>query len=162
MRAPPRTGVPGESRVHGGASARTSPTAERGIRRRGHFATYAIALLPGGRPVDRFGHGQVALAGLTVFRAGTLPGALAESFGLRAGSRVVQGAGAGLASPAALVGAVSGFPAERRGTAHGTRHTAMFAEPLRCRLRSGPVPLPRRPVRHGLRTRQFSHTPRFK
>ncbi|MFS8201095.1 MFS transporter [Streptomyces sp. CWNU-52B] len=84
-----------------------------------YFATYAIGLFPGGRLVDRFGPGQVAVAGLTLFCVGTLLGALADSFGLLAGSRVIQGAGAGLASPAALVGAVSGFPAERRGTALG-------------------------------------------
>jgi len=34
-------------------------------------------------------------------------------------SRVVQGVGAGLVSPAALAGAVSGFPPERRGSALG-------------------------------------------
>ncbi|WP_221349865.1 MFS transporter [Streptomyces beigongshangae] len=84
-----------------------------------YFATYAIALFPGGRLVDGFGYRRIALAGLTVFCAGTLLGALADSFGLLTASRVVQGAGAGLASPAAFVGAVSGFPAERRGTALG-------------------------------------------
>ncbi|MGI5341159.1 MFS transporter [Streptomyces sp. CA-181903] len=84
-----------------------------------YFAVYAVGLFPGGRLVDRFGPGAVALAGLAVFCAGTLTGALAGSFGLLVGSRVLQGAGAGLASPAALAGAVSGFPAERRGTALG-------------------------------------------
>src|SRR6202012_6063302 len=34
-------------------------------------------------------------------------------------ARVVQGAGAGLVSPSALAGAVSGFPPERRGSALG-------------------------------------------
>ncbi len=34
-------------------------------------------------------------------------------------ARIVQGAGAGLVSPAALAGAVSGFPPERRGAALG-------------------------------------------
>ncbi|MFI0739266.1 MFS transporter [Streptomyces sp. NPDC021100] len=84
-----------------------------------YFAVYAVGLFPGGRLVDRFGPGTVALAGLAVFCAGTLTGALAGSFGVLVGSRVLQGAGAGLASPAALAGAVSGFPAERRGTALG-------------------------------------------
>ncbi|MGK5641115.1 MFS transporter, partial [Streptomyces sp. URMC 126] len=84
-----------------------------------YFAVYAVGLVPGGRLVDRFGPGAVALAGLAVFCAGTLTGALAGSFGVLVFSRVLQGAGAGLASPAALAGAVSGFPAERRGTALG-------------------------------------------
>ena len=84
-----------------------------------YFAVYALGLFPGGRLVDRLGPGTVALAGLTLFCAGTLVGALAGSFEVLVASRVLQGAGAGLASPAALAGAVSGFPAERRGTALG-------------------------------------------
>jgi DHA2 family methylenomycin A resistance protein-like MFS transporter len=42
-----------------------------------------------------------------------------SSFGQLLVARVVQGAGAGLVSPAALAGAVSGFPPERRGSALG-------------------------------------------
>src|SRR5581483_2530486 len=46
-------------------------------------------------------------------------GALVNSFSLLVVARVVQGVGAGLVSPAALAAAVSGFPAERRGSALG-------------------------------------------
>ena len=42
-----------------------------------------------------------------------------STFGQLIAARVVQGAGAGLVSPAALAGAVSGFPPERRGSALG-------------------------------------------
>jgi predicted MFS family arabinose efflux permease len=56
---------------------------------------------------------------LALFAVGALAGALAGSFGALLVSRVIQGAGAGLVSPAALAGAVSGFPAERRGSALG-------------------------------------------
>jgi DHA2 family methylenomycin A resistance protein-like MFS transporter len=42
-----------------------------------------------------------------------------SSLGLLVATRVLQGAGAGLVSPAALAGAVSGFPPERRGAALG-------------------------------------------
>ena len=84
-----------------------------------YFLAYAVTLFPGGHLVDRIGSRRVALAGLAVFAAGALLGALAGSFGVLVASRVVQGVGAGLVSPASLAGAVSGFPAERRGTALG-------------------------------------------
>ncbi|MER7279183.1 MFS transporter [Dactylosporangium sp. NPDC000244] len=84
-----------------------------------YFLAFALLLLPGGRLVDRFGGRRAALAGLALFAAGALLGALAPSFTVLVASRALQGMGAGLASPAALSGAVSGFPPERRGTALG-------------------------------------------
>jgi len=84
-----------------------------------YFVAYALALFPGGRLVDRLGSRRLALTGLGVFGAGALVGALAPSFEVLLGSRVLQGAGAGLVSPAALAGAVSAFPPERRGAALG-------------------------------------------
>ena len=45
--------------------------------------------------------------------------ALSTSIAVLVATRVVQGVGAGLVSPAALAGAVSGFPPERRGSALG-------------------------------------------
>jgi MFS family permease len=84
-----------------------------------YFVAYAITLFPGGALVDRVGSRQVGLAGLAVFAAGALIGALAGNIEVLVGSRVVQGIGAGLVSPASLAGAVSGFPAERRGSALG-------------------------------------------
>ncbi|MFZ0386475.1 MAG: MFS transporter, partial [Solirubrobacteraceae bacterium] len=62
---------------------------------------------------------RLALTGLALFALGALAGALSQSFGELIVARVIQGAGAGLVSPAALAGAVSGFPAERRGAALG-------------------------------------------
>ncbi len=84
-----------------------------------YFGAYALVLLPAGELVDRFGARRLALSGLAVFAVGALAGALAPSFGALLAARVVQGAGAGLVSPAALAGAVSGFPPERRGSALG-------------------------------------------
>jgi MFS family permease len=84
-----------------------------------YFAAYALVLLPGGELVDRFGVRRLALGGLTVFAIGAAAGAVVSSFGALIVSRVIQGAGAGLVSPAALAGAVSGFPPERRGSALG-------------------------------------------
>jgi MFS transporter, DHA2 family, methylenomycin A resistance protein len=84
-----------------------------------YFGAYALLLIPGGELVDRFGARRLALSGLGLFAIGALAGALAHSFTALLVARVVQGAGAGLVSPAALAGAVSGFPPERRGSALG-------------------------------------------
>ncbi|MHB8491500.1 MAG: MFS transporter [Solirubrobacteraceae bacterium] len=84
-----------------------------------YFAAFAIALVPGGALVDRLGARRLALLGLALFAAGAAAGALASSIAVLIATRVVQGIGAGLVSPAALAGAVSGFPAERRGAALG-------------------------------------------
>src|ERR1700759_160250 len=84
-----------------------------------YFAAYALMLIPGGELVDRYGARRLALIGLALFAVGAIAGALAQSFGELIGARVIQGAGAGLVSPAAVAGAVSGFPAERRGAALG-------------------------------------------
>jgi MFS transporter, DHA2 family, methylenomycin A resistance protein len=84
-----------------------------------YFVAYALLLIPGGELVDRFGARRLALAGLALFAIGAAVGAVSTSFTELIVARVVQGAGAGLVSPAALAGAVSGFPPERRGSALG-------------------------------------------
>jgi MFS family permease len=84
-----------------------------------YFAAYGIALFPGGSLVDRYGSRRVALGGLGIFASGAILGAIAQSFGVLIVSRLVQGLGAGLVSPASLAGAVSGYPPERRGAALG-------------------------------------------
>jgi predicted MFS family arabinose efflux permease len=85
----------------------------------GYFCAYAIMLLPGGLLVDRVGVRRLSVLGLGLFAAGAAAGAVAHSFELLVVARLVQGAGAGFVSPAALTGAMSGFPAERRGAALG-------------------------------------------
>lgn len=84
-----------------------------------YFVAYGLALFPGGALVDRIGSRTVGLAGLAVFAAGALIGAVAGNLEVLILSRLVQGVGAGLVSPASLAGAVSGFPPERRGAALG-------------------------------------------
>ena len=84
-----------------------------------YFLTYALALLPAGSLVDRYDARRLALAGLGVFAVGAAAGAVMPTIVPLVISRAVQGLGAGLVSPAALAGAVSGFPPERRGTALG-------------------------------------------
>ena len=63
--------------------------------------------------------GEWRCLGLAVFAVGAALGAVVSSLGFLIATRVLQGAGAGLVSPAALAGAVSGFPPERRGSALG-------------------------------------------
>jgi MFS family permease len=84
-----------------------------------YFLAFALTLLPGGSLVDRYDTRRLALLGLGVFALGAAAGALAPSITVLVVSRVIQGVGAGLVSPAALAGAVSGFPPERRGGALG-------------------------------------------
>lgn len=84
-----------------------------------YFIAYAVALFPGGRLTDSYGSRRLASVGLVIFGVGALIGAVAGSFEVLVGSRIVQGLGAGLVSPATLAGAVSGFPPERRGSALG-------------------------------------------
>jgi DHA2 family methylenomycin A resistance protein-like MFS transporter len=84
-----------------------------------YFAAYAIFLFPGGRLVDKLGARRMALIGLAIFAVGAALGAVVSDLTLLTLTRVIQGIGAGLVSPAALAGAVSGFPAARRGTALG-------------------------------------------
>src|SRR5579884_2319094 len=84
-----------------------------------YFVAYALALLPGGSLVDRFDARRLALFGLILFAGGAAAGAVASSIAVLVFTRVIQGVGAGLVSPAALAGAVSGFPPERRGGALG-------------------------------------------
>ena len=84
-----------------------------------YFLAYALALLPGGSLVDRFDARRLALLGLGLFALGAAAGAVVSSIAALVVTRVVMGVGAGLVSPAALAGAVSGFPPERRGSALG-------------------------------------------
>lgn len=84
-----------------------------------YFAAYALTLAPGGVLVDRLGTRRVAICGLALFAAGAAAGASGASVGALVATRVVQGAGAGLVSPAALAGAISGFPPHERGRALG-------------------------------------------
>jgi MFS family permease len=84
-----------------------------------YFLAYGLMLFPGGSLVDRIGSRRVGLYGLALFAAGAVLGAVAGNFGVLIASRLIQGVGAGLVSPASLAGAVSGFPPERRGAALG-------------------------------------------
>jgi MFS family permease len=84
-----------------------------------YFVSYGLTLFPGGSLVDRAGSLRIGLIGLAVFALGAGIGGLAPSFEWLVASRVLQGIGAGLVSPATLAGAVSGFAPARRSAALG-------------------------------------------
>lgn len=76
---------------------------------------YALALgsllLLGGRLGDLLGRRRMFITGVLLFAAASLVGGLAVSEGMLIGSRIVQGMGAALASPAALALITTTFPA---------------------------------------------------
>ncbi|MFL6115674.1 MAG: MFS transporter [Catenulispora sp.] len=68
----------------------------------GYLITYGGFLLLGGRASDMLGRRRLLVAGTTVFAVSSLACGLANSQGLLVGSRLVQGIGAAMMSPAAL------------------------------------------------------------
>jgi MFS family permease len=95
-----------------------------------YFVAYALVLIPGGRLVDRLGPARIAVTGLGLFALASLAGALAPTLDALLASRLAQGAAAGLVSPAALAGAIRGFPPHRRGAALGIWGAASGAASL--------------------------------
>jgi EmrB/QacA subfamily drug resistance transporter len=76
---------------------------------------YALAfgglLLLGGRLGDLYGRRRIFMAGLAVFAIASLLGGLAQNEGMLLAARALQGAGAAMASPAALALITTTFPA---------------------------------------------------
>jgi EmrB/QacA subfamily drug resistance transporter len=79
----------------------------------------AVTLLPAGRACDRLGARRVFLGRLGIIPAASLAAGMMPSLPLLLAARVVQGAGAGLASPAALALISTNFDERRRGLALG-------------------------------------------
>ena len=79
----------------------------------------AVLLLPAGKLADRLGARRVFLAGVLVFSAASLIAGLAPEAIVLFAARVAQGAGAALATPAALALITESFPVGRRGLALG-------------------------------------------
>jgi len=84
-----------------------------------YTVTFGGLMLLGGRIADLIGAKRVALAGLLVFTVASLATGLADSAATLIGSRVAQGVGAALLSPAALSLVVKLFDGPERNRALG-------------------------------------------
>src|SRR3954454_7778740 len=93
-----------------------APAGSASLLLTGYAMCFGGLLMLGARAGDRFGHRQMLLAGLGVFGAGSLFGALAPSLAVLVAARCVQGAGAAVSVPAALrlLAVVAHEPAARR------------------------------------------------
>ncbi|MET8977494.1 MFS transporter [Streptomyces sp. NPDC004539] len=85
----------------------------------GYALTFGSLMLLGGRATDLFGAKGVALAGLTVFTLASLTAGFATGAPMLLTSRVAQGVGAALLSPAALSVVVRLFDGDERNKALG-------------------------------------------
>jgi EmrB/QacA subfamily drug resistance transporter len=77
----------------------------------GYSLAFGGLLLLGGRLGDLYGRRRIFMTGLTVFAIASLLGGLAQNEALLLGARGLQGAGAAMASPAALALITTTFPA---------------------------------------------------
>ena len=84
-----------------------------------YVLAYAALLLTGAALGDRFGRKRMFIAGIALFTTASAAAALAPTSGLLIAARVVQGAGAAIATPLTLTLLAAAFPDEQRGMAVG-------------------------------------------
>ncbi|MFD5125594.1 DHA2 family efflux MFS transporter permease subunit [Streptomyces sp. NPDC058385] len=84
-----------------------------------YVVVFAALMLPAGLLGDRFGRRRMLIAGLAVFLAGSLVGALASDVGPVIGARALMGVGAALVMPLALSVLPSLFAPDERTKAVG-------------------------------------------
>lgn len=84
-----------------------------------YLLAFACFLLAGAALGDRFGRRRMFVVGVALFTAASAAAALAPSVGALIAARVLQGAGAAIASPLTLTLISEAFPAEKRGAAIG-------------------------------------------
>jgi EmrB/QacA subfamily drug resistance transporter len=85
----------------------------------GYLLTLAVLLVTAGRLGDIWGQRNLFVAGLGMFTLASVVCGLSQDANQLIAARVVQGVGAAILSPQALVLVTSIFPAERRGAALG-------------------------------------------
>jgi EmrB/QacA subfamily drug resistance transporter len=85
----------------------------------GYALSYGLALVPGGRAGDRFGHKRLFLIGLTVFTLASVGCGISQTQGEIVAARVVQGLGAGLFFPAISATIQHSFTGAARSKAFG-------------------------------------------
>ena len=85
----------------------------------GYALAYGLALVPGGRAGDRFGHKKLFLIGLTIFTLASVGCGISQSQGEIVAARIVQGLGAGLFFPAISATIQHSFTGPARSRAFG-------------------------------------------
>ena len=85
----------------------------------GYALTFAALMLIGGKLADAYGRRLIFVTGIVVFTLASLLCGLATSGDMLIASRILQGAGAALMSPATLSIIAATFPPRQRGTAIG-------------------------------------------
>jgi len=85
----------------------------------GYALAYGLALVPGGRAGDRFGHKNLFLIGLTIFTLASVACGVSQTQGEIVTARIVQGVGAGLFFPAISATIQHSFTGPARSRAFG-------------------------------------------
>jgi len=85
----------------------------------GYALAYGLALVPGGRAGDRFGHKRLFLIGLTIFTLASVGCGISRTQGQIVAARIVQGLGAGLFFPAISATIQHAFTGPARSKAFG-------------------------------------------
>ena len=85
----------------------------------GYALAYGLALVPGGRAGDRFGHKRLFLIGLTIFTVASVACGIAQTQSEIVAARIVQGVGAGLFFPAISATIQHSFTGPARSKAFG-------------------------------------------
>ncbi len=85
----------------------------------GYALAYGLALVPGGRAGDRFGHKNLFLIGLTIFTLASVACGISQTQGEIVAARIVQGLGAGLFYPAISATIQHSFTGPARSKAFG-------------------------------------------
>ncbi len=85
----------------------------------GYALAYGLALVPGGRAGDRFGHKLTFLLGLTIFTLASVACGISQTQDQIVAARIVQGLGAGLFFPAISATIQHAFSGPERSKAFG-------------------------------------------
>jgi EmrB/QacA subfamily drug resistance transporter len=85
----------------------------------GYALSYGLALVPGGRAGDRFGHKRLFLIGLTVFTLASVACGISHSQAEIVAARIIQGLGAGLFFPSISATIQHSFTGPARSKAFG-------------------------------------------
>ena len=85
----------------------------------GYALAYGLALVPGGRAGDRFGHKRLFLIGLSIFTLASVACGISQTQGEIVAARIVQGLGAGLFFPSISATIQHSFTGPARSKAFG-------------------------------------------